>query len=50
MCEVVGIELYWKLIAKMVGLVCEVVTGFLHEVVLLDVGKSQTLLIVALRC
>ena len=30
MCEVVGMELYWKLIAKMVGLVCEVVTGFLR--------------------
>ena len=29
-CEVVGMELYWKLIAKMVGLVCEVVTGFLR--------------------
>ena len=28
MSEVVGMELYWKLIAKMVGLVCEVVTGF----------------------
>ena len=27
MCEVVGMELYWKL---MVGLVCEVVTGFLR--------------------
>ena len=25
MCEVVGMELYWKLIAKMVGVVCEVV-------------------------
>ena len=30
MCEVVGMELHWKLIAKMVGLVCEVVTGFLR--------------------
>ena len=39
-------EFYWKLIAKMVGLVCEVITGFLHEVVFI----SQTLLIVALRC
>ena len=29
MYEVVGMELYWKLIAKMVGLVCEVVTRFL---------------------
>ena len=27
MCEVVGMELYWKL---MVGLVCEVVTEFLR--------------------
>ena len=32
-CEVVGMELYWKLIAKMVGLVCEEVAGFLHRVV-----------------
>ena len=30
MCEVVGMELYWKLIAKMLGLVCEVGTGFLR--------------------
>ena len=33
MCEVVGMELYCKLIAKMVALVCEVVAGFLHGVV-----------------
>ena len=26
-------ELYWKLIAKMVGVVCEVVAWFLHRVV-----------------
>ena len=26
-------ELYWKLIAKMVGVVCEVVPWFLHRVV-----------------
>ena len=28
MRELVGMELYWKLIAKVVGLVCDVVTGF----------------------
>ena len=33
MCEVVGLELYWKLIAKIMGVVCEVVAGFLHGVV-----------------
>ena len=33
MCEVVGVGLYWKLIAKMMGVVCEVVAGFLHGVV-----------------
>ena len=32
-CEVVGVELYWKLIAKMMGVVCEVVAGFLQRVV-----------------
>ena len=32
MCGVVGVELYWKLIAKMMGVVCEVVAGFLHGV------------------
>ena len=30
LCGVVGMELYWKLIAKMMGVVCEVVAGFLH--------------------
>ena len=33
MCEVVGVELYWKLIAKIMVDVCEVVSGFLHGVV-----------------
>ena len=33
MCEVVGVELYWKLIAKIMGAVCKVVAGFLHGVV-----------------
>ena len=33
MCEVVGLELYWKLIAKIMGVVCEEVAGFLHGVV-----------------
>ena len=32
MCEVVGVELYWKSIAKMMGVVCEVVARFLHGV------------------
>ena len=32
-CEVVGVELYWKLITKMMGVVCEVVAGFLQGVV-----------------
>ena len=32
MCEVVGEELYWKLTAK-IGVVDEVVAGFLHGVV-----------------
>ena len=32
-CEVVGVELYWKLIGKIMGVVCEVVAGFLHGVV-----------------
>ena len=32
-CEVVGMELYWELIAKMMGVVCEVVAGFLNGVV-----------------
>ena len=33
MREVVGVELYWKLIGKIMGVVCEVVAGFLHGVV-----------------
>ena len=33
MGEVVGMELYSKLIAKIMGVVCEVVAGFLHGVV-----------------
>ena len=33
MWEVVGVELYWKLIGKIMGVVCEVVAGFLHGVV-----------------
>ena len=33
MYEVVGLGLYWKLIGKMIGVVCEVVAGFLHGVV-----------------
>ena len=33
-CEVVGVELYWKLIAKIMGVACEVVAGFLHRVCL----------------
>ena len=32
-CEVVGVRLYWKLIAKMMGVVSEVVAGLLHGVV-----------------
>ena len=36
MCEVVGLELCWKLIAKRMGVVCEVVAGFLHEVVFIE--------------
>ena len=35
MCEVVGVELYWKLIAEIMGVVSEVVAGFLHSVVLI---------------
>ena len=33
MSEVVGVELYWKLIAKIMSVVCEVVAGFLRRVV-----------------
>ena len=30
MCEVVGVGLSWKLIGKIVGVVCEAVAGLLH--------------------
>ena len=30
MCEVVGVELYWRLIAKIMGVVCEVVMGVVY--------------------
>ena len=30
MCEVVGVELYWKFIGKIMGVICEVVAGFLY--------------------
>ena len=43
MREVAGLELYWKLIAKIMGVVCEVVAGFLHRAVLLDVGNGVKL-------
>ena len=33
MCEVVGVKLYWKFIAKIMGVVCEVVAGFPYGVV-----------------
>ena len=33
MCEVLGVGLYLKLIGKIMGVVCEVVAGFLHGVV-----------------
>ena len=33
MREVVGVGLYWKLIGKIMGVVCEVVARFLHGVV-----------------
>ena len=33
MCEVVSVELYSKLIVKIMCIVCEVVAGFLHGVV-----------------
>ena len=33
MREVVGVGLYWKLMGKIMGAVCEVVAGFLHGVV-----------------
>ena len=34
MCEVVGVELYWKMIGKIIGVVCDV-AGFLQRVVFL---------------
>ena len=43
MSEVVGVELYSKLIAKIMGVLCEVVAGFLHGVFLLDVGNRVEL-------
>ena len=43
MCEVVGVELYWKLIAKILGVVCEVVLGFYIGLSLLDVGNRVKL-------
>ena len=33
MCDVVRVELHWKLIAKIMVVVCEVVAGFLNGVV-----------------
>ena len=33
MCEVVGVGLYWKLIGKIMGVVRELVAGFLNGVV-----------------
>ena len=32
-CKVVGVKLYWKLIANIMSAVCQVVAGFLHGVV-----------------
>ena len=44
MCEVVGMELHWKLIAKMVGLVCEVRSYWVStRLFLLDVGNRVKL-------
>ena len=36
MREVVGVELYGKLIAKIMGVVCEVVGGFLYGVFFIE--------------
>ena len=36
MCEVVGVELYWKLIDKIMGVVCEVVAGFLYWMLVIE--------------
>ena len=33
--EVVGVELYSKLLGKIMGVVCEVVAGFLHGVIVI---------------
>ena len=33
MRKLVGVELYWKLIGKIMGVVCQVVAGFLRGVV-----------------
>ena len=30
---ILGVKLYWKLIAKIMGVVCEVVAGFQHGVI-----------------
>ena len=41
MREVVGLELYWKLIAKILGVVCEVkLLGFYVGLFLLDFGNG----------
>ena len=32
---IVRVELYWKLIGKIKGVVCQLVAGFLHGVVLI---------------
>ena len=52
MCEVVSVELYSKLIGKIMGIVCEAVAGFYMGLFLLDVGNrvKLNLLILALRC
>ena len=36
MYEVVGVELYWKLIDKIMGVVCEVVAGFLYWMLVIE--------------
>ena len=43
MCEVVGLELYWKLIAKIMGVVCEVMLSFYMGLILLNVGNGVKL-------
>ena len=42
-CEVLGVGLYCKLIGEIMGVVCEVVAGFLHGLFLLDVGNRVEL-------